>query len=97
MNKISGVFLLAIMLFCSCGNLEKSENNKERGKDLGKILDAYWEERMQLYPLEATAKGDYRYNDKLTITIAESFRDSAKKFYQKYLDMDDMQQHIPMF
>ena len=51
----------------------------------GELLDDYWEERMQLFPIEATANGDNRYNDRLTITIAESFRDSLGRFYQKYI------------
>lgn len=38
---------------------------------------------MQLFPLEATANGDNRYNDRFTITISESFRDSLRRFYQK--------------
>ncbi len=40
---------------------------------------------MQLYPLEATAIGDNRYNDRLTITISDTFRTHAKEFYQRYL------------
>jgi len=50
------------------------------------LYDQYWEERMQLFPLEATANGDNRYNDKLTITISAGFRDSLNRFYKKYLD-----------
>jgi len=50
------------------------------------MLDQYWQERMQLFPTEATSNGDNRYNDRLTITIAESFRDSLGRFYKKYLD-----------
>ena len=65
---------MPLALLFSCSN---HENKSNTGKSLSSVLDTYWEERMQLYPLEATAKGDYRYNDKLTITIAESFRDSA--------------------
>lgn len=53
-------------------------------KSLNELYEAYWEERMQLFPLEATANGDNRYNDRMTITIAESFRDSLKQFYTKY-------------
>ncbi len=74
---------MPLALLFSCSN---HENKSNTGKSLSSVLDTYWEERMQLYPLEATAKGDYRYNDKLTITIAESFRDSAKRFYEKYLN-----------
>jgi len=50
------------------------------------MLDTYWEERLQLFPLEATGIGDKRYNDKLTITIAQNFRDSLNRFYNRYLN-----------
>ena len=50
------------------------------------MLDNYWQERMQLFPLEATSNGDNRYNDKMTITISEAFRDSTGRFFKKYLD-----------
>lgn len=53
---------------------------------LSAIVENYWQERMQLFPLEATGYGDNRYNDKLTITISTTFRDSLKRFYQKYLN-----------
>jgi uncharacterized protein (DUF885 family) len=59
--------------------------NKTTGTtSLQDIMGNYWEEHLQLFPLEATSCGDYRYNDKMTITIAESFRDSLKRFYMKY-------------
>ncbi len=83
MNKNFLLILSSLILLYSCNS---HENKVQTSKSLPSLLDAYWEERMQLYPLEATAKGDYRYNDKLTITIAESFIDSAKRFYTKYLD-----------
>jgi uncharacterized protein (DUF885 family) len=70
--------------FLACKNGEKGPDASKQ--DFEKILDMYWEERMQLFPFEATANGDNRYNDRFTITIAESFRDSLKRFYQKYTD-----------
>ncbi len=66
-------------------------NNKQHtaaepaGKQLAQIYDEYWERRMQLFPLEATASGDNRYNDRMTITIGQDFIDSAKRFYAGYL------------
>ncbi len=73
-------------LFISCKNNNPSSNNAAENAQLAKVMANYWEERMQLFPMEATGYGDNRYNDKLTITIAESFRDSLGRFYKKYLD-----------
>lgn len=81
--------LLIIMAFTACQDNSTSSSStiKTAGKQdepLNKLFDEYWEERMQLFPLEATANGDNRYNDRMTITIAASFRDSLKQFFTKY-------------
>ena len=65
-----------------------SSFNKQVGNSTARLdamLDKYWQERMRLFPVEATGYGDNRYNDKMTITIAESFRDSTLRFYKRYL------------
>ena len=80
------VLLVLILLTVSCKNNVPQANNENGGKQLAGMLDNYWQERMQLFPTEATSNGDNRYNDRLTITIAESFRDSLGRFYKKYLD-----------
>lgn len=84
MKKIS-ILLVLPLFFIACHN-NSEKQNKDNAKALATLLDNYWQERMQLFPLEATANGDYRYDDKMTITIAKSFQDSTKRFYQKYLD-----------
>lgn len=53
---------------------------------LDALFERYWEEREQMFPLEATSHGNNKYNNKLTITIASSFRDSLGRFYQRYLN-----------
>ena len=77
------LFTLLSITILACGEGEKKTD--EAVISFGELLDDYWEERMQLFPIEATANGDNRYNDRLTITIAESFRDSLGRFYQKYI------------
>ncbi|HYD19830.1 MAG TPA: DUF885 domain-containing protein [Flavipsychrobacter sp.] len=77
------LFTLLSITILACGDGEKKTD--EAVISFGELLDDYWEERMQLFPIEATANGDNRYNDRLTITIAQSFRDSLGRFYQKYI------------
>lgn len=84
MKRVFLTFATAITLF-SCNNTQQTDN-KDTSQKLSALLDRYWEERMQLFPLEATGVGDNRYNDLLTITIASSFRDSLGRFYKKYLE-----------
>ena len=57
----------------------------QQGKQLATLLDKYWQEHLQLFPVDATASGDNRYNDKLPITISNSYRDSLGRFYNRYL------------
>jgi len=85
MKKILFLFALPV-LFMACKNNTSQNTDKGNSKPLAALLNNYWEERMQLFPVEATGYGDNRYNDRLTITIAESFRDSIGRFYKKYLD-----------
>ena len=53
---------------------------------MNKVFDNYYEERLKLFPLEATAIADNRYNDQLPCDISDSYREKLKLFYQKYLD-----------
>ncbi|HPI53231.1 MAG TPA: DUF885 domain-containing protein [Chitinophagaceae bacterium] len=76
------LLIFCSILWTSCHNESESLPPSKELKDL---FQHYWDERMQLYPLEATAIGDNRYNDRLTITISDTFRTHAKEFYQRYL------------
>ena len=80
------VLLALPFAIISCKNNGPAINGGDNSKQFSGMLDQYWQERMQLFPTEATSNGDNRYNDRLTITIAESFRDSLGRFYKKYLD-----------
>ncbi|MEO6039980.1 MAG: DUF885 domain-containing protein [Saprospiraceae bacterium] len=51
---------------------------------LDSLLHQYQEERLPLYPLEATTAGDPRYNDLLPNTISQAFRAGLRDFYTKY-------------
>ncbi len=84
MKKLLAILAVLVMLF-SCNNGTTPAGKEPAGKKLGAMLSNYWEERMQLFPLEATSNGDNRYNDRLTINISQSFRDSLARFYNKYL------------
>lgn len=49
------------------------------------LLADYHEERLWLFPMDATRSGDDRFNHRLPIDISETFRDSLRTFYNKYL------------
>ena len=81
------LMILSLAFLVSCGDKGLAgRNSGDRGsEDLRTLFDQYWEERMRLYPIEATQNGDNRYNDRLNIDISEPFRDTLRAFYGKYL------------
>ena len=81
------IILIGWVLFniTACGE-RTSSTNKEDLADLNKLFDTYYEERLRLYPLEATLNGDNRYNHLLPINIAEGYRDTLHNFYSRYLN-----------
>ncbi|HEY1115960.1 MAG TPA: DUF885 domain-containing protein [Chitinophagaceae bacterium] len=80
--------ILSLVFLSACGGKGLAGNTPKNGanKDLAQLFDRYWEERMRLYPIEATQNGDNRYNDRLHIDISAPFRDTLRRFYGKYLD-----------
>ncbi|GAA4467977.1 DUF885 domain-containing protein [Nemorincola caseinilytica] len=85
MRKFMAALGMSALLVSCGGESGKQEAKKNNGTALAEMLGRYWEDRLQLFPVEATGIGDTRYNDRLTITIAQSFRDSLDRFYGRYL------------
>ena len=77
---------LITLLFVSCQSNQDNQGQASKSKQLDAVFTSYWNERMQLFPLEATACGDNRYNDRLPITISESYRTTVRTFYETYLN-----------
>lgn len=82
-----------LLFFCVCSLFAAACKPKTQGvvpkAQLDTLLNRYYEERLVYYPLEATAIADNRYNDKLPCDIADSYRDTLKRFYTRYLmDLD---------
>ena len=55
-------------------------------EDFNKLLDSYYEEGLQLNPLNATYAGDNRYNDQFPNMLSKSHIDKTKSYYTKYLN-----------
>ena len=81
-------FILSGCLLLACNNeAGKAEpSTAQANDDLSKLFNNYWEERMKLFPLEATQNGDNRYNDQMEIAFTDSFRDKLRQFYSGYLN-----------
>ena len=78
--------LIALFVFSLFMGCKQKDSKLGANVELAKLFDQYFEDRMKLYPLEATAQGDNRFNDQLPNDISQPFRNQAKVFYQKYLD-----------
>jgi uncharacterized protein (DUF885 family) len=55
------------------------------GQSLSALLDHYYEERLPLFPLEATAIADHRFNDQLPNDLSVAHRAKVRALYSKYL------------
>lgn len=77
-------YALAILLMLAGCKLSSNNANGENNKELSALFNKYYEERMQLFPLEATANGDNRYNDKLAIDFTDSYRQKLHDFFDRY-------------
>ena len=65
---------------------EKAQNGTQADSSFANVLQKYYDERMQLFPLEATVNGDTLYNDILPADFTESYRAKLKDFFIKYND-----------
>jgi uncharacterized protein (DUF885 family) len=98
-------FLLCCMAGALTACKQKTTGTTDTAKtpnaDFAKTLDDYYNDRMKLYPLEATYAGDTTYNDLLPNDGSAAFLQNAESFYKNYLgkvksfnraDMDEQDQ-----
>lgn len=88
---LSAGAILIILSLAAChqkSNSKTSEamNDSTINANVNRLFEQYWEENARLFPMNATANGDNRYNDQLPNDQTQAFRDSLKTYYQTYLD-----------
>ncbi len=81
MGKI--IWLLLIIFTLSC-NSNKHSQEISGNPELAATLESYYNERMELFPMEATYNGDTSYNALLPAAFTDSYRDQLTLFYTKY-------------
>ena len=89
MKKI--IYAVAFLIaFNSCQTKkegsEKTQNGTHADSSFANVLQKYYDERMQLFPLEATVNGDTLHNDILPADFTESYHAKLKDFFIKYND-----------
>lgn len=77
-KALCGVGIIVSLVSCKKND---SPLTKVTPADLDSIAANYYEQYLKLHPLEATAQGDYRYNDQLPITIDRDFISGEISFF----------------
>lgn len=89
MKNFLYILLFTTLALQSC---KKSTNaSQERSvaastAPISQLFDEYYEERLKLYPFEATSVGDNRYNDLFPNDLAQARKTEVQAFYTKYKD-----------
>ena len=78
------LYTCLLFAFASCKLMPKDEPIKD-SRRLARLFNDYYEDRMKLFPLEATQNGDDRYNDQLPVYFTETYQSSLHDFYNNYL------------
>ena len=80
------LFLLSFTALLYSCKQPASNAGKSGSKDFAQFLDNYYEDRLKLYPLEATMVGDNRYNDQLSNDGSAQFISQTHDLYTRYSD-----------
>lgn len=81
--------LLALLVVSSilngCTNNDPTVQPKENNKDLAAFFENYYNERMSMFPLEATANGEKGFNDQLQVEFTDEYVAKLQAFFNRYL------------
>jgi len=75
--------LFSVLIFGSCQNKMK---NDSPSRDIHTLFENYYQDRLKIFPIEASIQGDNRYNNLLPVDISESYRETERNFFRSYLD-----------
>jgi len=79
MKKV--IFFLTIIIISTSCKPGKINKVKEDNKEFANLLDKYYDERMHMFPLEATINGDNRFNNLLPADFTDSYRKKLIAFF----------------
>lgn len=78
--------LFTLITALSCQKKETQHNEVAPNKEINKLFDEYHQERLKLFPLEATTAGDNRYNNIYPNPLSDEYIARVKAFFTKYKD-----------
>lgn len=80
MNKKVIIVLWQLLI----GLLMTVATTAQQHESINKLFDQYYAERMQLFPLEATAAGVHQYDNQLPVEGGAPYIAATAKFYRKF-------------
>lgn len=83
MKKIT-VLCIAILSISSCKQQVEQNPNTTPNTDFTALVEAYYQEGLQLNPINATVAGDYRYNDTFPNVLSKAHKAKTKAYYTTY-------------
>lgn len=85
MQKSFFLFLTLLLSgLWACQNNTPTPSTAQAQLPIDSVFAAYHQERLPLFPIEATFAGDSRYNDLLPNTISQAHRSKMREFYTRY-------------
>ena len=70
----------------AAGTTAAADIATDKARRLEALYAEYWEELLELNPLQATFQGDPRYNDRLPNFLSEDYRDRSEAFTREWLE-----------
>ena len=86
LNKSTRLIITTLVFFVAtvARPVSAFSQNIPANKSLHQLFESYYQERLKLFPLEATSSGDNRYNHLLPNDGSVQFRQQTQNFYSKY-------------
>ena len=88
MKSSLAAMLAAMLLITACGGGQQdaaTEETADASAQLTALFDEYFERNLELNPLSATAIGDDRYDDRMSISMSQEYRDADKQLDEEFL------------
>jgi len=79
------VILLTLFVLIACQPTAEKEPVDQQ--PIADVFEAYYQERLVLFPFEATMAGDNRYNDSFPNFLTQSYKEEVSALFTKYQDL----------
>ncbi|GAA0526175.1 DUF885 domain-containing protein [Chitinophaga japonensis] len=83
--RSSCLLLAGALAFSACNTGTEQQSSTAAADSLHHIVHRYYDDKMQLFPIDATFNGEHQYDGLLHIDISEGFRQRLDSFAGRYL------------